>query len=71
MNHSVLKQVILDQNELIKNIEIVNRDYHFEKNANYILVGLRRSGKSTLLYKMVREYLLFSGFSLCSQYFLF
>jgi predicted AAA+ superfamily ATPase len=55
MNHSVLKQVILDQNELIKNIEIVNRDYHFEKNANYILVGLRRSGKSTLLYKMVRD----------------
>ncbi len=55
MNHSVLKQVILDQNELIKNIEIVNRDYHFEKNANYILVGLRRSGKSTLLYKKVRD----------------
>ena len=55
MNHSVLKQIILDQNEMIKNIEIVNRDYHFEKNANYILVGLRRSGKSTLLYKMVRD----------------
>ncbi len=55
MNHSVLKQVILDQNEMIKNIEIVNRDYHFEKNVNYILVGLRRSGKSTLLYKMVRD----------------
>ena len=55
MNHSVLKQVILDQNEMIKNIEIVNRDYHFEKNVNYILVGLRRSGKSTLLYKMVGD----------------
>ncbi len=55
MNHSVLKQVILDQNEMIRNIKIVNRDYQFEKKINYILVGLRRSGKSTLLYKMVRD----------------
>ena len=55
MNHTVLKQVILDQNEVIKNADIVDRDYFFEKNVNYILVGLRRAGKSTLLYKMVRE----------------
>lgn len=55
MNHTVLKQVILDQNEVIKNADIIDRDYSFERNVNYILVGLRRSGKSTLLYKMVRE----------------
>lgn len=55
MNHTVLKQVILDQNEVIKNADIIDRDYSFERNVNYILVGLRRSGKSTLLYKMVRD----------------
>ena len=55
MNHTVLKQVILDQNEVIKNANIIDRDYFFERNVNYILVGLRRSGKSTLLYKMVRD----------------
>ncbi len=55
MNHNVLKQVILEQLEIIKNANIVERNYIFEKNVNYILVGLRRAGKSTLLYKIARE----------------
>ena len=55
MNHNILKQVIFEQIEIIQNGEIVERDYVFEKNVNYILVGLRRAGKSTLLYKIARE----------------
>ncbi len=55
MNHSILKQVILEQIEIIQGAEIIERDYEFEKNINYILVGLRRAGKSTLLYKIARE----------------
>ena len=55
MNHNILKKVILEQIEIIQNAEIVERDYDFEKNVNYILVGLRRAGKSTLLYKIARE----------------
>ncbi len=55
MNHNVLKQVILEQIEIIQNVEITSRDYDFEKNVNYILVGLRRAGKSTLLYKIAKE----------------
>ena len=31
------------------------RDYEFEENGNYVLVGLRRAGKSTLLYKIVLD----------------
>ena len=55
MNHNILKQVILEQIEIIQNAEIISRDYDFEQNINYILVGLRRAGKSTLLYKIARE----------------
>ena len=55
MNHSILKQVINDQIEFIQNADIIERDYSFEKNVNYVLVGLRRSGKSTLLYKIAKE----------------
>ena len=55
MNHNILKQVIFDQIEIIQSAEIIERDYDFEKNVNYILVGLRRAGKSTLLYKIARE----------------
>ena len=55
MNHTTLKQVIFDQREIIKNANIIKRDYSFDKNANYILVGLRRAGKSTLLYKIAKK----------------
>ena len=49
MNHALLKSVIYDQHEWIRNFQIVPRDYEFEENGNYVLVGLRRAGKSTLL----------------------
>lgn len=55
MNHDILKTVIYDQHEIIKNFKIVNREYEFDINANYVLIGLRRAGKSTLLYKIVQD----------------
>ena len=55
MNHNILKQVIFEQIETIQNAEIIERNYAFEKNVNYILVGLRRAGKTTLLYKIAKE----------------
>ena len=55
IDHETLKQIIFDQHEVIKKSQIVSRDYVFDKNANYVLIGLRRSGKSTLLYKRVQD----------------
>ncbi len=55
MDHEILKQIIFEQHEVIKKAQIVTRDYTFDKNANYVLIGLRRSGKSTLLYKRVKD----------------
>ena len=55
MNHNILKNVIYDQHEIIKNFQIVEREYEFDINANYVVIGLRRAGKSTLLYKIVQD----------------
>ena len=55
MNHTLLKSVIYDQHEFIRNFQIVPRNNEFEENGNYVLVGLRRAGKSTLLYKIVLD----------------
>ncbi len=55
MNHDLLKTVIYDQHEIIKNFKIVEREYEFDINANYVVIGLRRAGKSTLLYKIVQD----------------
>ena len=62
MNHELLKKVIYDQRDIIKNAYIVPRDYRFEPNANYVLTGLRRAGKSTLLYDICRK-LIEGGYS--------
>ena len=55
MNHEILKTVIFDQHEVIRNAEITPRAYRFEENANLVLTGLRRAGKSTLLYRRARD----------------
>ena len=56
MNHELLKRVIYDQHEIIRNADIVPRNYTFDPNANYVLTGLRRAGKSTLLYSICRKF---------------
>lgn len=55
MDHEIIKRVAVDMQDVIQNAVITDRDYTFEENVNYILVGVRRAGKSTLLYKRVRE----------------
>lgn len=51
MNHEAIKRVIVEMHEVIQSAEIIERDYEFEEQANYILTGVRRAGKSTLLYQ--------------------
>ena len=55
MNKDLLKKIIYDQHQVIKDAVIVDRDIELEKNVNYVLVGLRRAGKTTMLYKRVQD----------------
>lgn len=55
MNKETLKRIIYDQHQVIRDTIIVDRDVKLEKSVNYVLVGLRRVGKTTLLYKRVQE----------------
>lgn len=55
MNHEVLKKVIYDQHEIMQRINFLPRAYHLEDGANHVLTGLRRAGKSTLLYARARQ----------------
>ena len=55
MHHELLKTVIFDQHEVIRNAEIVPREYRLEPAGNHVLTGLRRAGKSTLLHALARD----------------
>lgn len=55
MERQLLRHIISEQHRVIKNAVIFPRDYEFDPHANYVLVGLRRAGKSTLMYKIARD----------------
>ena len=55
MDKEILKKIIYDQHQVIQDTIIVDRDVELDANANYVLVGLRRVGKTTLLYKRVQD----------------
>lgn len=55
MDKETIKQIILRQQELIPNFQIVKRDFPFEKHACQVLVGIRRAGKSFLLYQYIQQ----------------
>ena len=55
MNKEVLKKIIFDRHKLIKESMIFDREIKLEKDINYVLVGVRRAGKSTILYTRAKE----------------
>jgi predicted AAA+ superfamily ATPase len=57
MNKEILKQVIADNQREIPNYQVVKRDFTFEDFGNYVFVGIRRSGKSFLLYQRIQSLL--------------
>lgn len=55
MQKQQLKEIILDQIEEYLSQEYIQRDYQFDKNINYCFVGIRRCGKSYLMYQLAHE----------------
>lgn len=60
MKREYLKQVIIDQKETYLNNPMIRRDFELEENINYCFVGIRRTGKSYMLYQQIQN-LLTSG----------
>lgn len=57
MDRNVIKEIIVRQQELVTSMPFVERDYNLEDNANYVLVGMRRAGKTYLLYQHINRLL--------------
>ena len=48
---------MLDNQREVEEQKIVKRQVHLEDFANYVLVGIRRAGKSFILYQRMQEFL--------------
>lgn len=55
MDKNVIKQIILWQQDFVGKVRLQDRKIFFDENANYVLVGMRRAGKSYMLYQHIRE----------------
>ena len=50
----VIRQVILDYREIIQDSILYQRKIKSEENANMVLMGIRRGGKSSVLYLHIK-----------------
>lgn len=57
MEKDIIKQIILNQQEFISRVELLPRKLSIQKNGNYVFVGLRRAGKTYMLYQHIQQLL--------------
>lgn len=57
MEKEVLRRIILEYQNVISQIQLVERHCTFEENGNYVFVGVRQAGKSYLLYQRALQLL--------------
>ena len=57
MNRDSLKQIMVDQKDIYLNNPIIVRHYPLEENINYCFVGIRRTGKSYMMYQQIQNLL--------------
>lgn len=55
MDKQSIKSIILEKQRTIPGYPLTHRDFVFGKKSNYVLVGLRRAGKSYLLYQDIQD----------------
>lgn len=54
MDKQIIKTIIIEKQVAISSYELTHRKIKFGDKANYVLVGLRRAGKSYLLYQDIQ-----------------
>lgn len=57
MDKNALKTVIADNQTEVPRYKVIPRAFTFEEFGNYVLVGIRRAGKSYLLYQRMQQLL--------------
>ena len=57
MNRDTLKQIMIDQKTIYLDNPFITRHYPLAENVNYCFVGIRRTGKSYMMYQQIKQLL--------------
>lgn len=55
MEKRIIKAIIAERQKEISELKLVERPISFEENMNYVLVGIRRAGKSYQMYQNIQN----------------
>ncbi len=55
MDKQVIKRIIAECHKEVRERKLVKRQQEFERNMNYVLVGIRRAGKSCLMIQDIQQ----------------
>ncbi len=57
VNKEQIKQIIGENQEFVKDIIFMERPFTFEDTGKYVFLGIRRAGKSYLMYQRIHQLL--------------
>jgi len=57
MDKSVIKSLIIEKQREVQEAEVTPRPLDLEPSANYVFIGLRRAGKTYLMYQHIQDLL--------------
>ncbi len=57
LDKNLAKKLIIENQQMVGNLNFIRRNIKFEPHSCYVLVGLRRAGKSYILYQRIHDLL--------------
>ena len=57
MDKQLLKKIMLENQNEVQRYKVIPRNFRFEEFGNYVFVGIRRAGKSYLLFQRIQHFL--------------
>ena len=57
IDKDLIKRLIVEYQREVTNIHLIERDYEMEDGLNYVFVGLRRAGKSYMMFRQIQKLL--------------
>jgi predicted AAA+ superfamily ATPase len=57
MTKELIKKIIAENQQYVKTITLIQRDVFIADSLNYVFVGLRRAGKSYIMYQQIQNLL--------------
>lgn len=57
MNKELVRNIIVENQQLIQSVKLVERPFVFEERGSYVFVGVRQAGKSYMLFQRAQQLL--------------